>query len=127
MPFLSRLRWPGTRTAGKIALTVAVAAFLVSCGDHPDSIFHHRTDYNRDEDFLFKILIYLGTAVFIFVEGILVWTLIKYRARPGQPEPEHVHGNTTLEIAWTVIPLIILIFIGVPTIRTILKTQAKAR
>jgi len=128
MPFLSRLRRPGTRKAGAVALTVAVAALMAACGgDHPDSIFHQRTEFNRDVDFLFKILIYAGTAVFIFVEAILIWTLIKYRARPGQAEPEHVHGNTTLEIAWTVIPLIILAIIGFPTVKIIMKTQAKAR
>ena len=129
MPFLSRLRRPGTRNAGAVALTVALAVFLAACGQqsYPESIFHGRTDVNRDVDYLFKILIYAGTAVFIFVEGILVWTLIKFRKRPGQPEPVHVHGNTTLEIAWTVIPLVILILIAIPTIRTIFKTQAVAR
>ena len=129
MPFLSRLRRPGTRKAGAVALTVALAVFLAACGqqNYPETIFHQRTDVNRDVDYLFKILIYAGTAVFIFVEGILVWTLIKFRKRPGQPEPVHVHGNTTLEIAWTVIPLVILILIAIPTIRTIFKTQAIAR
>ena len=129
MPFLSRLRRPGTRNAGAVALTVALAVFLAACGQqsYPESIFHQRTDVNRDVDYLFKILIYAGTAVFIFVEGILVWTLIKFRKRPGQPEPVHVHGNTTLEIAWTVIPLVILILIAIPTIKTIFKTQAVAR
>jgi cytochrome c oxidase subunit II len=129
MPFLSRLRRPGTRNAGAVALTVALAVFLAACGQqsYPESIFHQRTDVNRDVDYLFKILIYAGTAVFIFVEGILVWTLIKFRKRPGQPEPVHVHGNTTLEIAWTVIPLVILILIAIPTIKTIFRTQAVAR
>jgi cytochrome c oxidase subunit 2 len=128
MPFLSRLRRPGTRKAGQVALTVAVAALLAACGgNHPDSIFHQRTDFNRDVDYLFRILIWAGTGVFIFVEAILIWTLFKFRSRPGQPAPEHVHGNTTLEIAWTVIPLIILVVIGIPTVRTILRTQAVAR
>jgi cytochrome c oxidase subunit 2 len=129
MPFHTRLRRPGTRrNAGAVALTVALAVFMAACGgNHPDSIFHSRTDFNRDVDHLFKLLIYAGTAVFIFVEAILVLTLVKFRKRPGQPEPEHVHGNTTLEIAWTVIPLLILIVIGIPTVRTIFKTQAKAR
>ena len=128
MPFLSRLRRPGTRKAGAVALTVAVAALMAACGgDHPDSIFHQRTDFNRDVDYLFKILIWFGTGVFIFVEVILVWTLIKFRSRPGQPEPEHVHGNTTLEIAWTVIPLIILVIIAIPDGPHDLQTQAKAR
>ena len=128
MPFLSRLRRPGTRKAGAVALTVALAALLAACGgNYPESIFHHRSEVNRDVDGLFRLLIILGTGVFIFVEAILVWTLIKFRQRPGQAEPEHVHGNTTLEIAWTVIPLIILGVIAIPTIRTIFKTQAVAR
>jgi cytochrome c oxidase subunit 2 len=129
MPFLTRLRRPGARNAGVAALTVALAVLLAACGQdkYPDSIFHHRTDSNRDVDYLFKILIYAGTAVFIFVEGILVLTLIRFRRRPGQPEPKHVHGNTALEITWTVIPLLILALIAVPTVRTIFKTQATAR
>jgi cytochrome c oxidase subunit 2 len=119
---------PRPRRLAQAALTVALLAFIAACGqDHPDSVFHRRTDFNRDVDYLFKLLIYAGTAVFIFVEGILVWTLVKFRKRPGQPEPEHVHGNTTLEIAWTVIPLLILIVISIPTVRIIFKTQATAR
>jgi cytochrome c oxidase subunit 2 len=128
MPFHLRLRRPGTRKAGAAALTVGLALLLAACGqNHPDSIFHQRTDFNRDVAYLCKILIWAGTAVFIFVEAILVWTLVKYRHRPGRPDPEHVHGNTTLEITWTVIPLLILILIGIPTVKTIFKTQATAR
>jgi cytochrome c oxidase subunit II len=128
MNFLSRLRRPGTRKAGAVALTVVLAALLAACGqDHPDTIFHNRTDVNRDVGFLFKLLIGAGTAVFIFVEGILIVALVKFRKRPGQPEPKHVHGNTTLEITWTVIPALILAIIAVPTVRTVFKTQATAR
>ncbi len=128
MPFHTRLRRLGTRNAGVAALTVGLAVLMTACGqNHPDSIFHTRTDFNRDVDKLFKLLIYAGTAVFIFTEAVLVLALVKFRKRPGQPAPEHVHGNTTLEIAWTVIPLLILIVIGIPTVRTIFKTQAVAR
>src|SRR5437868_571042 len=115
MPFHLR-----PRRLAQAALTVALVALVAACGgNHPDSIFHNRTDFNRDVDFLFRILIWAGVAVFIFVELVLVWALVKYRARPGQAEPEHVHGNTALEIAWTVIPAVILIVIAIPTVRTI--------
>ena len=128
MPFLARLRRPGIRKAGAAALTVGLVAFFAACGqNHPDSIFHQRTDVNRDVDFLFRILIWAGSIVFVLVEAILVYTLVKYRKRPGQAEPEHVHGNTALEITWTVIPLLILVIIGIPTVTTIFKTQAQAR
>ena len=128
MPFHARLRRPGIRKAGAAALTVGLAALFAACGqNHPESIFHQRTDVNRDVDYLFKLLIWAGTFVFVFVEGILVYTLIKYRKRPGQAEPVHVHGNTALEITWTVVPLLILVLIGIPTVTTIFKTQAQAR
>jgi len=119
---------PRPRRLVQAALTVGAVALVTACGQsHPDSIFHGRTEFNRDVDFLFRILIYAGVAVFVFVEAVLVWALIKYRQRPGQPEPEHVHGNTPLEIAWTVIPALILILIAIPTVRTIFRTQASAR
>ena len=128
MPFLARLRRPGIRKAGAAALTVGLVALFAACGqNHPDSIFHQRTDVNRDVDFLFRILIWAGSIVFVLVEAILVYTLIKYRKRPGQAEPEHVHGNTALEITWTVVPLLILVIIGIPTVTTIFRTQAAAR
>jgi cytochrome c oxidase subunit 2 len=128
MPFLSRLRWPGTRKLGAAALTVAIAVLFTACANHPESVFHRRTDFNRDIDFLFKILIYLGTFVFIFVEAILVWTLIKFRQRPNQKAPDtHVHGNTALEVTWTIVPALILILIAIPSVRTIFKTEAAAR
>src|SRR6185295_18278870 len=59
--------------------------------------------------------------------GLLIVALVKFRKRPGQPAPEHVHGNTTLEIAWTVIPALILGVIAIPTVHTIFTTQAAAR
>ncbi|HKO16673.1 MAG TPA: cytochrome c oxidase subunit II, partial [Gemmatimonadaceae bacterium] len=109
------------------ALTVALVAFTAACGSHPDSVFHSRTEFNREVDGLFKLIIWLGTFVFLFVEGVLVYTLWRFRARPGQREPQHVHGNTTLEILWTAIPAVILVIIAIPTVRTIFRTQAKAR
>jgi len=128
MPFLARLRRPGIRKAGAAALTVGLAVLFAACGQNqPDSIFHHRTDVNREVDFLFKILIWAGSIVFVLVEAILVYALVKYRKRPGQAEPEHVHGNTALEITWTVIPLLILVIIGIPTVTTVFRTQAAAR
>ncbi len=49
----------------------------------------------------------LGVAVFIFVEGLLFYAIDPVpRPARATPQPEHVHGNTTLEIMWTVIPAI---------------------
>jgi cytochrome c oxidase subunit II len=106
------------------ALTVTLA-LLSGCVQNPNSVFHSRTDFNRDVGGLFELLLWLGTIVFIFTELMLVYTLWKYRHRPGTPrQPEQVHGNTKLEILWTVIPAVVLAVIAIPTVRTIFKTQA---
>ncbi|HKW10602.1 MAG TPA: cytochrome c oxidase subunit II [Gemmatimonadaceae bacterium] len=113
----------------RAALTVALAAsslVVAACTQYPNSVFHSRTDTNRDIGFLFEILIWFGSIVFVVVEAILVYTLIRFRRRGATRQPEHVHGNTTLEITWTIIPAVILVFIAIPTVRTIFRTQAKA-
>jgi cytochrome c oxidase subunit 2 len=125
MPFQLRPRWLATRGAGAAALTVALLA-LSACGDYPNSVFHSRTEFNRDTDALFQLIIRLGVVVFILVFALLLYTMWRYRTRPGQREPEHVHGNTTLEILWTVIPALVLLWIAVPTVKVIFKTQAPA-
>ena len=110
------------------ALPALLAVFITACSnaDYPNSVFTRFTEFNRDVGYLFNILIYLGTFVFVFVEGILLYTIFKYRRKSENDRPKHVHGNTTLEILWTAIPALILAFIAVPTVRTIFKTQATA-
>jgi len=110
------------------ALAAGVALTLAACTSdtYPNSTFHHTTEFNESIDALWDKLLFWGTIVFLLVESMLVYTIIKFRGREGQREPKHIHGNTTLEILWTAIPALILVFIAVPTVRTIFRTQAKA-
>jgi cytochrome c oxidase subunit 2 len=121
---------PRLRRSLVAALPALLAVFLFSActtgARYPNSVFSRFTEFNRDVGHLFDILIWLGTVVFVFVEAILLYTIWRYRRRSENDRPEHVHGNTTLEILWTAIPALILAFIAVPTVRTIFKTQAKA-
>jgi cytochrome c oxidase subunit 2 len=61
-------------------------------------------------------LVWIIVAVCLFVLGLLVWIVIKYRAG-ANPVPSKVHHNTLLEVAWTLIPVLILVFIAVPSFR----------
>src|ERR1700677_5001081 len=67
------------------------------------------------EDF-HRLLFYIIVAVCLFVLALLLWIMIKYRAG-ANPVPSKVHHNTLLEVAWTLIPVIILVFIAVPSFR----------
>ncbi|MEP7000840.1 MAG: cytochrome c oxidase subunit II [bacterium] len=117
---------PRRLLAAALPALLAVAITACSNAQYPNSIFHRNTEFNRDVGYLFDILLWLGGFVFVFVEGILLYTIWKYRRKNDNERPKHVHGNTTLEILWTAIPAVILAFIAVPTVKTIFKTQAVA-
>ena len=115
------------RRMASAALLGALALGLAACGgEYPNSTFNPNSEYNAAIDALWDKLLFWGTLVFIGVEAALIYTIFKFRRRPGGGVPKQVHGNTALEITWTAIPAVILIFIAIPTVRTIFKTQAKA-
>ncbi len=62
-------------------------------------------------DLLLDVMIVLSSFVFAIVVVMLGYCLYKYRAKPGdESDGKPIHGNTTLEIAWTVIPTVIVLF-----------------
>jgi cytochrome c oxidase subunit 2 len=74
-------------------------------------------------DDLFRTTLWWALVVFVLVEGVLIYAIVKFRGRPDDPEPRQIHGNTTVEVVWTILPAVILAFIAVPTIKTIFKTS----
>ena len=69
---------------------------------------------------LFNVLLWTMVAVFVLVEGALVYALIRFRARPGR-EPSRTHGNLPLEITWTVIPTILVLGLGIWSVLTLFE------
>jgi len=107
--------------------TAALAIIAGACsGPHPNTTFSPHSDLGRDIDALWNRLLLLGTIVFVLVEGALIFVIIRYRHRDSADKPPQTHGSTKLEILWTLIPAVILVFIAIPTVRTIFKTQANA-
>lgn len=69
---------------------------------------------------LFVPVFWVAVFVFIVVEGGIVWITIRYRHRKGRERmPAQIHGNTRLEIGWTIAPALILAGVMVPTVATI--------
>ncbi|HEU0039663.1 MAG TPA: cytochrome c oxidase subunit II transmembrane domain-containing protein, partial [Verrucomicrobiae bacterium] len=65
-------------------------------------------------------------AIFLVVVGLLAIAIIKFRARPGDEgkEPPQIYGSNQLEMAWTVIPILIVVVLALVTARTIIDVQA---
>lgn len=123
---------PTSATRIRSAWTRAVPGlllFLAACGGaerFPQSAMHPRSDLGVEIDNLQNLTIYLGAAVGTIVTLILLYIIVRFRFRPGDPTPKQVHGNTTLELAWTIVPALLLAAISVPTARTIFYTYRDA-
>jgi cytochrome c oxidase subunit 2 len=63
---------------------------------------------------LYKIVLVLATLILALVEGVLIWSLVKFRARKGA-QAAQIHGNTNLEIGWTVGAAVILVILAIVT------------
>ena len=118
------------RQLASVVIFAGLALAIAACGsygkDYPNSTFNNTTEFNTEIKSLWDTLLFWGTLVFIIVEAILLYTIFRFRRRSDADEPQHVHGNTALEITWTVAPAVILVFIAIPTVRTIFRTQARA-
>ena len=64
---------------------------------------------NADKiDTLYKITLLVSIPIFLIVEGMLIWSLVKYRAKRGG-QAEQIRGNTPLEMGWTIGAAVILV------------------
>ena len=64
--------------------------------------------FGRDIDWLFELIYWITGVTFILVAAAMIAFLIMYRDRPGR-RARYTHGNTTLEIVWTIVPALILV------------------
>lgn len=73
-------------------------------------------------DTLFVGVVAVATLIGIFVFAATVYCAIRYRRRKGRDDrPKQIHGNTALEIGWTLVPAVILAVIAVPTVSLIFE------
>jgi cytochrome c oxidase subunit 2 len=65
----------------------------------------------EDIDTLFDVLIIASVPIFVLVEVVVIFSVWKFRMRPGQEleDGPPIHGNTMLEVIWTAIPALILV------------------
>ena len=81
--------------------------------------------FGRDIDWLFHLIYAITAITGILVFVALIAFLVMYRDRPGR-RARYTHGNTTLEIVWTVVPaliLVVLTFLSVPAWSKIKMSQ----
>ena len=67
---------------------------------------------------LHNLVLVIITVITVFVAALLIWVMIRYNSKRN-PVPSQTSHNTILEVAWTVIPVLILVVIAIPSFRLI--------
>jgi cytochrome c oxidase subunit 2 len=110
------------RTAGA---TLASAILLSGCSSL--STAEPVTREAKDIHSLYVIVTVMALLIWAGVTGVIVYSVVKFRKRPGDEElPPQTHGSTTAEIIWTIIPtIIVLILFGMSysTLRSVDKIR----
>ena len=101
---------------------IAIAALLSACTfEGPTMTIDYKSPENREIWGLYSLVFWLAVSVFVVVQAMLLYSVVRFRRRAGQGLPKQIHGNNRLEIGWTIVPALLLVLIAVPTVRTIIN------
>lgn len=116
-----RARRHSSRLPVVITLSLICAAVVLSaCGENlPATTTYPAGDHAQRIYDLMVPIFWAALGVFVVVEGILLYSVLRFRQRSeSDPIPAQIHGNTRIEILWTIAPALILLVIAVLTFRT---------
>ena len=109
----------GTKRWGiGISAVLLSSLLLAACGENSPSTLNPVGPVADKESNLFYFILVVATIVFVIVEAALVYSIVRYRERPGMPAPAQIHGNNKVEAAWTIAPALFLFAVLVYTIYT---------
>jgi len=120
---IHRRRIPAALLA--LALAVAVVA-MGACGATPQTTLEPTTEAARTARDLLMFVFWAMVVTFVLVEGALLYCLIRFRRRSGDGIPAQTHGNTPLEIGWTIAPAVLVVIIVVLTVPAIFSNARAA-
>jgi len=102
-----------------------LALLLTGCDTNlPQSTLWSAGSVAQSQQDLFYLIFWIAVIIFVIVEGLLIYIMVRYRTKAGRENdlPEQTHGNTKLEIGWTILPVLVVIAVTIPTIRGIAET-----
>lgn len=107
-----------------LLVVLVVAVFLSGAGRalYPPNTVTTQGESTRE---LYNIVFAIAVAIFVAVEGLIVWSIIRYRRKPGDDElPAQTHGNNLVEVIWTLIPTVIVLYLFAISYQTLSTVDA---
>src|SRR5215470_2884207 len=107
----------------------AASALPADVSSSPTSIFSPSSTPAQSVFGLSLFVLAINVAIFVVVFSLLAYTVVKFRkkAADSEHEPPQVYGSTQIELAWTVIPLLIVLVLFLATVRVIAAVQNAAK
>lgn len=103
-----------------LPMTAIFGLILAGCGRADLSVLRPQGPAAESSLGLMKLSITIMVVVLLIVFSIAAYVIIRFRRKPGQQEiPKQVEGNFKLEVLWTVIPLILVVVLAVPTVKAV--------
>ncbi len=88
------------------------------------NIFEPISTPARDVNSLSLFVLLITGGIFLGMSALLIYALVRYRSRPGETmEPPQVFGSTQVELAWTIIPVLLITVLFLGTARVIFAVQ----
>lgn len=100
-----------------LALLVMLALFAFGCGaDLPQNTFDPKGEVAEKQKDVFLLAMWPALVIMIAVLAGTVLIILRFRRRSEDYIPKQTHGNTTLELAWTLAPALLLLGLGIPMV-----------
>jgi cytochrome c oxidase subunit II len=109
------------KSAAAIALTYPASVAALSTDPSPTTLFNPVSTPAHDIYHLSLFVLSICAAIFVVVFTLIAYAAIRYRRRPGDDdrEPPQIYGSNQVELAWTVIPILIVVVLFLASARVI--------
>lgn len=104
----------------RIGVPVVLVVAAVGCAPAP------ATAEGRDIETLYRVAQTIAMAIVALVWLLALFAIVRFRRPSATDEPEQRHGSTRLEIAWTVVPVVIVLGLFAGTLAVLARTEARS-
>ena len=111
------------RSILRVGAPLLLIGLLAGCMLPPDPV----TETGQDVFNLYVVVLILAAIVFVGVEGFILYAVVRYRRKPGDDTlPEQLHGNTIVEVIWTLIPTVIVFILFGVSMVSLAQVEARS-
>jgi cytochrome c oxidase subunit 2 len=114
---------PSASTLIAVALIVLLIVVTVVASltvlQLPDPV----TDQGEKIHLLYQPVLVISMIVFVLVTAGIIWAIFRFKRRSSDEMPEQIHGSSTLEALWTIIPVLILVGLFIPALLLVIDLK----